>query len=510
MRNSSRGHTNKLIIEFSSLAFAANILAPVLLTFLNLYPYPSFFSDESDTHMDFYNVCHYTLQKLDSYGSWRNIYPPLGHLYCVITSPFFRHLYNSAVGAQFSLRDAAPFYILVAGAMLSILFFGWVCTYKFGYKRGFFLYFCYLAASPQIMVLDRGNLMLFSQIFLNIFFACLMLGKSRFSKAFLWISSGVAAGMKPYMLFPLLLSPFTAVTATFSALVWNIFSYLVWQPPGIELWLQNVTRFTDTAGLIPHFGTLTSDFAIWTSYRYQLTLILKAMDWNSNIVPSNIFVHFALALASIMYICNLMMVLFLLAKAIAVQIRYFGVKGLAYKIPYVDSWLTSKYGRLPQKDSLFLPFCSTYILLFALMPLLTKSIYWYSVILIFPVMMIADGILYNHSGWFTRFFCIYYQSAKVLTLTTLVYSTNFDRACSNIYSLPPATNYLADRIWEWIGIPFAMSSNFIMPQCSLLTAPQIISFMGRTIALPLMASLVTVVLLRAYSYSRSFSLESQT
>ena len=491
---------NKRIIEITSLAFAANIISPIILTLFNYYPYPAFFSDETDTHKDYYHICHFTLNKISSYGAWKNIYPPFGHFYCIVMRPFFSQMYNSPHTAQFSPVDAATYYFLALTATASILLLGCVYMNRFQCSRGYFFSFCCMSASPQLMALDRGNLMLLAQIFTNLFFAALVLKPTRVVKLTVYICSGVAAGMKPYMLFPLLLNPATAFFASLSAVGWNIISYILWQPPGIELWLRNIKEFTDASGLFPSYGLLTADMAAWTSFRYQITLLLKAMNVNPEILRPNILVYSLIVLSTIIYALFISLSMYMLIRSLLLQVQRIGLSAWLTHLPFAKRFENTDYGLVPAKDSLLLPFCSTYLILFAFMPLLTKGIYWYALIFFLPALLLSDLILYNSSNLFTSTFCWIYQLTKIAVLTTLIYP-DYTRDCwSPTY--PPAANYLGDQIRAWSGIHFLIPTENIVPHCPISNGLLIGSLIIRTMLLPFMSCLAASVLLRVYTRAR--------
>jgi len=479
--------TNRRIIRITSLFFAFNILSVFLLIALNIYPYPAFFAEETGGNMDFYAICHFTLNKAENYSAFQDIYPPFGHFFCWLSTFFFWSLGVDLENSRYKFPDFIPFFLLVIVSFLSILFLFKKLLNRFyrGPGSPWFFAFSYLASSPTIYLLDRGNLLLLAQIGINLFFALLLSPPSR-TKAFaLLIAMGVPGAIKPYMLFPFFAFPLLSFIATISAIFLNLFSYLLWRPPSIDLWLRNVIGFASGSSNLPSERLLIGDLAAWTSHLSAArllrdTFIMNGMDsflswlWYGLSVVSYLFFFFLAAILCLRFF----------RKNRLPLSAFFSIPYLT-RYPLVCSNMFNRY-------QYFVLFLMTYTLLFGIMPVLTKSLYWYSLCFMFPVLLTSDILLYINAKRFRTAFVLIYQFTKILCLTTPILPGIASRDC---FGYSTVIRNLRN-IDEFIGLNFSLFPGYNLYDTKCFTSGFMqVSFFGlRTYLISLLTFLVIYIL----------------
>jgi len=467
-----------------SLPFAANILAPLIQLLFGIYPYPSFFADETDAQNDFFSICYYTINKASNYGAYRDIYPPLGHLYCWMTQLFYPYMtrYGDYTVAKLHYPDSLPVYFLVILTIVSFILLFRVAAHRFRLKGANYLPWCCVASSPMLMLFDRGNLLMVGLIFLNL--AIIISLRSGFSlqRPFILLCLAVPVGIKPYLILPFMSMPRIAAVIIFLAIVENIFAYILWQPPAIELIVDNLRGFTDGSIVIPSIPALIVDGQAWTSYLQYSKLLLKSIsvssqDFISYIIPTSIVsMSFLLYLS---YLFLLILVFFelrrVLPRTYSFRFRMMSSHDNSFRYKAIDEFFFYVY------------FCSSFVLLFAFLPIFTKSVYWYSIVHILPFMLICEIIMLSNQDLYSTRFIFIYNFVKCITLTTLV-PPFFNRLCL----ARPVQARIVDSILNSFGFDLSLPPDY---RCFVPHLLNIVHFCLRMINLPLLCSLIAVTFL---------------
>lgn len=150
-----------------------------------------FVHDKYDTFMDFYNPLYWS-DNDGRYTLWGSIYPPLNFLFLQLYK--FLFIENIGSGDSFSLRDASIFatIIFLVFSYLAVPLFSlrsklWI---NFSTKEKVLLYFIFILSTPMLFTLERGNLIIFTLVFL-----ALALGKNGLFRI---VCFSILINLKPY------------------------------------------------------------------------------------------------------------------------------------------------------------------------------------------------------------------------------------------------------------------------------------------------------------------------
>lgn len=131
---------------------------------VNGYLPSPFLYDKSDTFMDFFAPLHWAYDD-GRYTDWQAVYPPLNFWFL----KFVHFVCGGEYGAPRFMRDNSPF--VIAGLCCCFLvvpafMLGTRLWQDFLNREKILLYFAIVLSSPMLFVLERGNLILFTFLFL--------------------------------------------------------------------------------------------------------------------------------------------------------------------------------------------------------------------------------------------------------------------------------------------------------------------------------------------------------
>jgi len=397
----------KILYLFYLIAFLLVIIPPIF----NIYPSPALHPSQSYSHTDFYDICYYTLNKDDNYGPWRDVYPPLGHLYCYFSSFFMPHLSDMRFYSRYAWPDPIPLLILIVLSIYSNFFLYFSIRRKFNFECPVYIILANSTTTPFLYLYDRANLMMIGYIFFNFAFAYLLI--SGFTSRFFSILVSIGVGLKPYLAFPLIFFPLTFLRSLFFAFILNIFSFLIWKPPAINLLYDNLTRFASediTRDL--NLQNIIWSSAAWTSY-------LRYFQFLSQINPSS-------PLSSIeIHIAHISLYIGLVISSVSLFLIFILLFLIFAKKLSISDFSSRNQFAL---SNIYI-FSASYIGLFAFMVNMSKSIYWYSLVFIMPALILIDYLIYNaiitpHPKSVFFIFCsCSYAFLKVITLNIFFISS---------------------------------------------------------------------------------------
>ena len=411
---------NKKLFAFTSLPFALNILLPIFSLLTGTYPYPSLFINQADTYNDFYAICYWTFNKVGTYGeAFKNIYPPFAHLPCLLFSAFFPNLENGYDAARLLFPNFLPLFILYTATAASFFLAYRRLKLVFRLQDGWFIPWCMIASSPFIFLLDRGNLLMVNVISLNLILCLLCAGSIRNRLMYIVILAAVPVASKPYLALNYIAFPLFSILAICTALALNFLGILIWQPYAVHLIVSNIRNFTDTSGLFVSIPSLIVDGQAFTSFRQYANTLFQAVD-NSDLYSTFLYEP----LRFVIVVC-----LGFYYVYCAASIGYLGLIVVQFRLKTWFKSISRDHRVTGQEDqrgldialTLMIVACSTYALVIGILPVLTKSVYWYGVCHLLPCVLIADTVLYASKTVFRPVFILFYQSIKVITLTTLIF-----------------------------------------------------------------------------------------
>lgn len=475
---------NKLF-AYTSLPFALNIILPIFTFLAGFYPYPALFINQTDTFNDFYSICYWTFNKVGTYGeAYRNIYPPFAHLPCLLFSALLPDLEYGYDSARLLFPNFLPLSILYAVTITSFFFAYRSLSILFRLDSGWFIPWCLIASSPFIFLLDRGNLLMINIISLNIIICLLCSSTTRTRLAFILILAAIPVATKPYLVLNYIAFPISSLVVGFGAIALNLMAVVLWQPHAVHLILSNIRNFTDTSSLFVSIPALIADGQAFTSFRQYSKTLLQSLEYSS------LFNSVAYEpLRFLIYSCLGLYYTYCLAATIFLVLIVYRIRFIPwYASRALDYQLRKKESQCGAYDALTLMMvsCSTYALVTGIIPLLTKSVYWYGVCHLLPCIMVADTVIYSSKAAFKVKIILFYQTIKVITLTSLIYPP-----MSRLCELEPFHRRFAIENFSFLYEFF--NREYSCPTPGLETIAQ---FSVRMINLPLLCLLTAFILLK--------------
>lgn len=487
---------NKKLFRLLNLPFAVNIILPISAFLAGSYPYPALFINQSDTYNDFYAICYWTFNKVGTYGeAYRNIYPPFAHLPCLLFSGLFPNLPDGQDIARLVFPNFVPLVIIYLVTAASFFLAFKQLRLVLGLKDGWFIPWCMVASSPFLLLLDRGNLLAVNIICLNLIICLLCSPRIKYRMVYILMLAAVPVATKPYLVLNYIAFPVFSILAVFMACALNIVAIIIWQPHAVQLIISNIRSFTDTSGLFVSIPAIIVDGQAFTSFRQYSKTLLQALEY-STISSSALYAPIQIAL----YICLAVYYTYILSSVV-----YLFLIGLRFRF---GLWIRSKVSVLTDDDrsglvlesklTVMMVATATYALVIGILPVLTKSIYWYGVCHLLPCIMIADAIIYTSKALFRPSLIVFYQFIKVLVLTNLVYP-----AMSRLCESEPFHR-------RFINANAAFLSNLLNHEytCPTPGFESIAQFTLRMINLPLLCIITAYILLRYLQAARCGLVES--
>jgi len=313
-------------------------------------------------------------------------------------------------------------------------------------------------------------------ICINMMIPLFLTEQTRSRRILLIILAGVPIGIKPYMILPMIAFPVFALYALLSAIAQNLVVYLLWRPPALRLIIQNILHFTDPSIVIPSIPGLIVDGLAWTSPMQYIKLLLKTLDANYDASLNTNLAYVLLLVAICLYFAyqiisvRLLYILYVKSKINASYL---------FKLPAISNSEVSVYkGSFVDIRSVIF-FLSSYLTLFSIIPLFTKSLYWYSVVHMIPPLMFYDILLLAKVNLYSRLFICTYQIIKILTFTIIV-PPMFSRVCLN----DPAQITIFKSFLGALELPVWDNTYY---KCFVPTIFNIVHFLIRMINLPLLS-----------------------
>ena len=304
-------------------------------------PEPLFYN-KNDTFMDFYNLQYWTYNE-NRYTYWQSIYSPFSFVFVT----FFT---SDNVLNPFDLRD-------ISFISIAVFLFIAICLVAYFQSKSMIsgnkLLWVYILimSSPFLFTIERGNLVLYALIFLQI---SIMNYKNTFIfSLFLALAVSLKIYLIALLFIPILNLDFSKTVVTlFWFIVINVICGILLQDSNWLLFLKNISEFTSSPR---HFE--------WSYFTYSYQNLLSAATY---VYPQYKFIGVT---------ANLLMLLIVLLLFGSVSIKYF---------------ISTKYIKNRERNTII-------ALLLMLIMIVVKNSGGYVFILLFPF---VAAIIFNRISFY--------------------------------------------------------------------------------------------------------------